>query len=296
MAAGELAKRVAVAAAGIPLGAVVIYLGGWYLAALLAAIAALGALEIYRLARRTGLEPFDQAGAAAAALLVLSAVTTSPIHAANRTWNAAVLLLLVFLGLAIWKRGPGHRPLAAVSVTLAGALFVGGTLAYTIWLREFPASAQRELVPPPGLSIAWRGTTLVAFPLAITWLNDSLAYFVGRAIGRHKLLPRVSPGKTVEGAIAGLLAGTVTAVLLGHWLLGPQVGVTASPFLWGVAGAVVASVAQLGDLAESLLKREAGVKDSGTLLPGHGGVLDRFDALFFAIPVSYWLLRWMGLH
>lgn len=294
--AGELAKRVAVATVGIPLAALVIYLGGWYLAALLALIAALGALEFYRLARATGSDPFDAAGAAASALLIVSAASTAPVVAALRTWNFAVLMLLVFASLAMWKRWPNGKPLAALASTIAGAFFVGGTLSYAIWLREWPAHSQRVVLPPPDLSLAWQGTALVAFPLLITWINDSLAYFVGRAIGKHKLIPRVSPGKTIEGSIAGLVGGIITAVVLGRMVIGPQVGIAASAVLWAGAGALVAAAAQIGDLAESLLKREAGVKDSGTLLPGHGGVLDRFDALFFAIPVAYWLLRWMGLQ
>lgn len=294
--AGELAKRVGVAIIGIPLGIFLIYLGGWYLAALLAVIAAIGTLEFYRLARATGSDPFDSAGAAASAVMVLSAASTSPVLAALRNWNAAIAMLLIFGVLAIWKRWPNGKPSAAISSTIAGVLFVGGTLSYAIWLREWPAHKQFPLLPPPDISVAWQGTALVAFPLLITWINDSLAYFVGRAIGKHKLIPRVSPGKTVEGGIAGLMGGIITAVVLGRLLLGPQLGIAASPFLWALAGAVVAAAAQVGDLAESLLKREAGVKDSGTLLPGHGGVLDRFDALFFAIPVAYWLLRWMGLR
>ena len=292
--AGELARRVAVAAVGIPLGILFIYLGGWYLAALLALIAALGALEFYRLARLSGTEPFDLAGAAGSAVLVLSAMTAAPADAPSRMWNGALLLLILFLGLAVWLRAPDQRPLYAVSATWTGAVFAGGTLAYAIWLRQYPESAGRSL-PTGQLSVAWLGTALVAFPLAITWLNDTLAYFVGRAIGRHKLMPRVSPGKTIEGAVAGLAAGVIVAALLGPWL-GPQLGVRAPVLLWAAGGATIAAVAQVGDLAESLLKREAGVKDSGTLLPGHGGVLDRFDALYFAIPVSYWFLRWLGLQ
>jgi phosphatidate cytidylyltransferase len=172
-------------------------------------------------------------------------------------------------------------------------LFVGGSLGYLVWLREFPESGRAGL---PDLSLAWRGTILVSFPLLITWLNDTFAYFVGRAFGRRKLMPSVSPGKTVEGSAAGLLAGIAVAMLLGNGILGPQLGLAATPVVWGMGGGMVAAAAQVGDLAESLLKREAGVKDSGTLLPGHGGVLDRFDALFFAVPVSYWFLRWVGLQ
>src|SRR5687767_14220605 len=292
--AGELAKRVAVAIVGIPAAILLIYLGGWYIAGLLAVLAALGTLEFYRLARTQGAEPFELAGAAAAAVLVLSAASEAPSFAAMRVLNAYIALLLLFTGLAIWRRGPQCRPLSNIAATFCGMAFIGGTLSYGVWLRAYP-DFSTQLAPLGVRSAAWQGTALVVFPLAVTWINDSLAYFVGRAIGRHKLIPTVSPGKTIEGAVAGLIGGVITAVAIGRFVLGPEVGIAASPLIWALGGAVIAAVAQVGDLAESLLKREAKVKDSGTLFPGHGGVLDRLDALFFAVPVAYWFLRWVGL-
>ncbi|HSL70534.1 MAG TPA: phosphatidate cytidylyltransferase [Longimicrobiales bacterium] len=294
--ATELAKRVAVAAVGIPFLVAVIYIGGWVFAGVLAVVAALGALEFYGLTARATIEPFRAAGAAAAALLVLTAASASPSMAANRTWNTTLALLLVFATLAILLRAPDKRPAGAIAVTVGGALYTGGTLAYAVWLRAFPESASRIALATPTLPVAWRGAALVGFPLLVTWINDTAAYFVGRAVGRRKLMPRVSPGKTVEGAIAGLLGGMLVAVWLGRSVIGPQLGITASVIWWAVGGIVVAAVGQIGDLAESLVKREAGAKDSGRLLPGHGGVLDRFDALFFAFPVAYWYLRWLGLE
>ena len=291
--AGELAKRVAVAAVGIPFAAAVIYIGGWTLAAVLAIVAALGTLEFYRLAAERSVFAFEVAGAAAAVMLVITAASAPPALAAIRMWNTALVVLLMFATLAIWQRSPDQRPMSAVAVTFAGAIFVGGTLSYAVWLRDYPNTS--VAVVPGRFSSAAQGSALLAFPMAITWINDTLAYFVGRAIGRHKLLPRVSPGKTIEGAIAGLIGGLLTAVLLGANFIGPHVGVNASLLKWALGGIIIAAVAQIGDLAESLFKREAGVKDSGKLLPGHGGVLDRFDALFFAIPVAYWYLRWLGL-
>src|SRR5690606_27760279 len=141
-----------------------------------------------------------------------------------------------------------------------------------------------------GARAAWAGRALVAYPVLLTWVNDSFAFFGGRRWGRRKLAPAVSPGKTVEGALAGLvgtaLLGAVYAGLVFQRWLGLPIGVLA-----GIGGAVVISlIAQLGDLAESLIKREAGVKDSGRIFPGHGGILDRFDALFFSIPATYWYL------
>jgi phosphatidate cytidylyltransferase len=294
--ASELAKRVAVAAVGIPFILTFIYLGGWFLGALLAVIAALGALEFFRIARKKEIEAFDEVGAVAAALIVLGAQTWGVEDAPALLWSFTIALVLFLGALSIWRRGVERKPLASVAVTVAGALFLGGTLAYAVWLREIPEQSGAVTLPTLDLSIAWRGTALVLFPLVVTWINDSMAYFVGRAIGKRKLIPRVSPGKTVEGAIAGVAGGVAVSIAWGALLIGPALGLAVSPLVWALAGAVIAVAAQIGDLVESLLKREAGVKDSGALLPGHGGVLDRFDALFFAIPVAYGLLRWMGLQ
>jgi phosphatidate cytidylyltransferase len=120
---------------------------------------------------------------------------------------------------------------------------------------------------------------------AIIWVGDSAAYYGGRAMGRHLLAPRVSPKKTVEGAVAGLLGSVIVGVIGGKWALDQE---------WTrliVLSGLTAVAGQVGDLAESVLKRSAGVKDSSSILPGHGGILDRLDSLFFAAPVFYWLLN-----
>jgi phosphatidate cytidylyltransferase len=120
---------------------------------------------------------------------------------------------------------------------------------------------------------------------AIIWVGDSAAYYGGRALGKHLLAPQVSPKKTVEGAVAGL-AGSVVAGLIGGVLVlhEPWARIAAISALTAVAG-------QIGDLAESVLKRSAGVKDSSSILPGHGGILDRLDSMLFAAPIFYWLLK-----
>src|SRR5215510_7748704 len=121
--------------------------------------------------------------------------------------------------------------------------------------------------------------------LVIVWVGDAAAYFCGRAFGRHPLAPKVSPKKTVEGAVAGLIGSAAAGIVGGVWILG-------EPWLnLLLISAVTGIVAQLGDLAESVLKRSVGVKDSSSILPGHGGILDRLDSLFFAAPIFYWFFN-----
>jgi phosphatidate cytidylyltransferase len=137
---------------------------------------------------------------------------------------------------------------------------------------------------------AWTGVALLGFPMVLTWINDSAAFFAGRAWGTKKLIPSVSPGKTVVGAIAGTLAAVVCGALIAGLVLGDAMRLPIGYLGGAVGGLLISIAAQIGDLAESLLKREAGVKDSGTFFPGHGGILDRLDALLFAIPIGYWVL------
>jgi phosphatidate cytidylyltransferase len=281
----ELTKRVAVAAIGIPLALVVLYVGGWVMAVVLAAIAAAASAELYRLARQRAIEPFVLVGCVLAALPVLFTVLApEPRAAVAWSWVVFLATSLYVATAALFRRGVARAPLAAMSVTVFGALFTGGTLACAMFLRALPVTTTAPSVQH------WVGPAFVLFPLALTWMSDTAAYFGGRAFGRRKLMPSVSPGKTVAGAVAGVVGTVAAGAVYAHFVFRGWLGVPVSAAAGGLAGLVISPVAQLGDLVESLLKREAGVKDSGGLLPGHGGVLDRFDSLFFTIPVTYWLL------
>src|SRR5687767_14854801 len=255
------------------------------MAIVLAAIAAAAAGELYRLARQRGVEPFILFGCALAALLVLSTVL-APDTSTAVGWSWVIILAAVLVAgtAALFRRGVGSAPLTVMSVTVCGALFTGGTLAYAMFLRMMEVASEAPQAQ------RWVGPAFVLFPLALTWISDTAAFFGGRAFGRRKLMPSVSPGKTVAGAVAGVLGTVVAGAVYAHFVFRGWLGVPVSAPAGALAGLIVSPVAQVGDLVESLLKREAGVKDSGGLLPGHGGVLDRFDSLFFTIPVTYWLL------
>ena len=165
-----------------------------------------------------------------------------------------------------------------MSITSFGVLYAG-LFAYIYTLRYHDYAVG-----------AGAGTALVFLPILLTWTTDVGAYAFGRMFGRKKLLPSVSPGKTVEGAVGGLGLTIVICLLYVRFILMPyaQLGLTIQG---AVLFAIVISVAaQTGDLAESLLKREAGVKDSSRILPGHGGILDRFDGLLFVMPIAFLLL------
>lgn len=282
----NLAQRIVVAAIAIPLVIGLIWLGGWPLAVALAVLGVLGTREIYDLARRQGIEPLDETGWLAAAAIPLLAYWTkgSQTRWAEPALYGAALWLMAALVVAMVRRGPGGRPLTSVSVTLFGCLYASGLLAFLIAIRHGVNAENRPA--------AYASLTL--FPLVITWICDTAAMAAGSAIGGPKLAPVLSPKKTHAGAIGGTLGGVVAAVILGKLVLNRQ-GWNFSVAQLLLLGLAVSVVGQVGDVAESLFKREAGVKDSSTLIPGHGGVLDRLDSLYFVVPAAAGLYRMFGV-
>lgn len=277
----ELARRAIVALIGAPLAIGVIWIGGAPLATMLGGLAAVGAWEFYRIAREGGNTPLTVIGVVLASLIPIGVhgavlgVLQVPIYA----W---VLAIVAVLGAAIWLRGVDGKPLGAASITVYGALYTGATLAFAYALRYHNYAVGDSA-----------GALAVLFPVVLTWASDTGAYFSGRLIGGRKLMPSVSPGKTVAGAVGAVVVTVAATYAFVQWLLIPKAQLAFTP--WGliVFGVIISVVAQIGDLAESLLKREAGVKDSGSLFPGHGGVLDRLDSLFFVLPAAYALYDWL---
>ncbi len=284
MMSAELRSRVFVTAVGIPVVVFIAYQGGWLLAGLIAAVAAVSAREFYALAAENVGRPLGWLGIPAAALLVLVAEYERTFPA----WGDRALALLMLLGLltsatVIFNRRIEEGPLRSAAATVSGALYTGGTLSFALLLRNLPEFRGTAPAAP------WEGPLLLLFPLWIVWIGDAAAYWVGKQMGRVPLARRISPGKTVEGGLAGLV-GSVAAGGLAGFVLDDFRNFPISPLAGGVIGLALGVAGQLGDLAESVLKREAGRKDSGTVLLGHGGALDRFDGLYFAIPLAYGLV------
>ena len=262
----NLALRVLVAAIGIPLVVGLIIVGGWWLVTFVALISTLGAGEFYRLSRINGTSPHRWIGIATAAAIPVAFATNITVV----PWMITGACLAAMI--AQLRNGP-DRAIASIASTALGMIYPSLFLAWLVPIRQWTVGS-----PNDG---AWLLLTIVSG----IWMCDTCAYFVGRRYGNHPLAPNISPKKTWEGAIAGLLASIVwcTAVLP------PLVG-WASPWLGAVFGVIIGTIGQAGDLGKSLLKRDAHVKDSSALLPGHGGILDRFDSISATAPAVYGLL------
>jgi phosphatidate cytidylyltransferase len=287
-AGSETLTRLAVAAVGIPVAIFAVYRGRWMLAAFLGVMAALVAHEVCRLAALRGVRPLALVSAAGAAGIV-TVYGLTPWTGPTNGYATLILsvLTLVACTAAIWTRGVAGAPLLSVAATVFAAVYAS-LLKYGVFIRHLPCDEAR----PPACSVqALDGTLLVLGPVALTWVSDTCAYFGGRAWGSRRLIPSVSPGKTVAGAISAVVGATLAGAAYAA-LVQPYLAFYRPTLVQGaLLGLLVSVVAQVGDLAESLFKRDAGAKDSGTLFPGHGGALDRFDSLLVTLPVGYVSLR-----
>ncbi len=305
----NLAARIAVAIVAIPLIVFVSLSGGFYFFGLIALISLLGLYEFYSLAKEKGISPQIVLGLIFGLFVVsvfivrrvYDLVQHSPDGIQLPTESEMILsLLLLFVPLLMVVELFRNKGSAIINTgtTVVGVLYVSLFLGSIVGLRELFASQNfptAAVLGNQGSGTAaaimqvdiWGGATIVTVFVSI-WMCDSLAYFAGRFFGRHKLFERVSPNKTWEGASAGYV-GAVAAFVISQYYFLPYLTI-GSAFM---CGSIVGVFGQLGDLAESLLKRDAGVKDSSSLIPGHGGVLDRFDSLIFVSPIIFLYLNYI---
>ena len=276
----SLASRVISALVLLPVLIVVVWWSVWSVAATAVAAAIICLLELYSAFVAGGFQPRTGLGLAIALALIL-AVAAQPLVGFELIPLVLTLAVLASL-LGELFHDSSTTALPSWALTLAGSLYIGWLVSHFILMRQL----NTPLRPAPLAALQIEsGAAWVYLTMAITFLQDTAAYFVGRSMGRHKLAPRLSPKKTWEGAVGGLI-GAVSGSLLGLVLLGLPISLGVAVLL-GVVGGVIGP---LGDLAESWIKRQVGVKDAGNIIPGHGGVLDRADSLLFTAPALYYLI------
>ncbi|HVB63556.1 MAG TPA: phosphatidate cytidylyltransferase [Nitrolancea sp.] len=276
-------RQRSISAVGIVLfAAIPAFIGGIVFAAAMLVITLISIHELLTAYRTTGYRPFRKSALVAGALFVLVGVFEPP--ASSLPWLITGFLLVSLLIPMARKTIDGA--LIDWALTFSAVMYVAVPLMFAIALRKSDGDSSQHWsnVVAGWFGSPGRGLALVGIVFAVTWLNDTAAYLAGRKFGKTKLIPSISPGKTRVGAIAGVFAGTLAGALAA-WIFGAPFNV----FVAGGLGCLLAIAGQLGDLAESLIKRNLGIKDMGNLIPGHGGMLDRIDALLFTFPVTFML-------
>jgi phosphatidate cytidylyltransferase len=269
-----LKQRLIVAILLLPVGIWVIHSGGWFFTLFIAALIGLAGWEYAQLFRACGYQPANW-------LVVVGAIALVITRLVDGFASAPGLIGLLILGgmayhLFAYERG---RDQAATdfSITLSGAIYLGWLGAYLVSIRALPDGEW------------WLLTVLCG-----VWFADSGAFFIGRRFGRRKLSPRLSPKKTWEGYFGGVVVGALCGALFGAlWGLGATRGAAINLVSGAILGLLMGVLTPLGDLGESMIKRQAGFKDSGTLFPGHGGAFDRIDSWIWAAIIGYYAIIWL---
>lgn len=266
-----MVSRIATAAIGVPALAALIWAGGLWFSVLVAFAAGVGAIELYGMARGQGRYPPP------VVVVVWSLVPVAVVHVMSGDFSPdesfKAYIAIAAVAYLVWQvqRARGRVGWTDWGVAAGIALYTGGLLAHAVLLRNLD-----------------HGREWVYLAVLVAFATDTSAFFIGRSFGRRPLAPSISPGKTWEGAVGGLVGGTVACVALAAAL---ELDLSVAQAV--VLGAVLGVVVQLGDLAESRLKRLADVKNSGWLLPGHGGILDRLDSIVPSLVVVYYSVIWV---
>lgn len=269
-----LVTRIITGVVGIVLAAFVIETGGWVFAAAVLLLSLVGWHEYARAFAHNGQPTSYFTGLLALAFMLGCAWQGS----SDEFMAVSTLVVLVVLAEAVLLHG--SFPIEGACISIAGIFYVGFAFSHLLLLR-FWGDGQMLASPVGDMSY---GCALIWIAFLGTWSSDTFAYFTGSLLGSHKLCPSISPNKTIEGFLGGLLGTTLVVTGLGIAFslpLLPMAGL----------GVGIALVATLGDLVESVIKRYTGIKDSGSLIPGHGGVLDRFDSVMFTVPLVYYFVQ-----
>jgi len=263
------ASRVITGIVLVPILLVIVWLLPYqYFMGVVALATVVGLHEFYRMAEARGARPLSKLGMALGALLIIL-----DLYGTKRfDWGPAFYItfcVITVLTARLFSSRQVEGALSDVAVTLAGLFYVALLLGFQVAIHR-----------------GYQGKYWLVFLYLVIWASDTGAYYIGTAFGKHRLYEKISPKKSIEGLIGGLLASVIIALLCKQWLV-PSLGIIEA----AVLGVVLALVGTIGDLVESLLKRSVGVKDSGTIIRGHGGILDRMDSMMFAAPVLYYYLQ-----
>lgn len=269
-----LGKRILTALIGIPIAAYVINYGEWLFAAMILMLTLLAWHEFYTMLQNKNINIYYSLG------FLLNTVIAGCAWLGNSQELVMVMFISTLLALVKVVTSGTKFTVTDATFSLLGISYIGVSFAHLLLLR-YTDSSQYISTSFGQLSA---GAAYLWLAFVGTWASDTFAYFVGTYLGRHKLCSMISPGKTIEGALGGLIGSVIAIVLLGNIF---KLSMTHSVIM----GLLVGVAAPLGDLVESAIKRFAGVKDSGRILPGHGGILDRFDSILFAVPAIYYYIH-----
>jgi phosphatidate cytidylyltransferase len=266
--------RVAASVVFIPCFIIITNSGGYYFMLLIGAVLFVGMWEFYRMMEAKGIRPYKLIGVLSALLLSWYVFLWNGIYA-----DLFLTVILVTLMCLEITRKETETATTHIATTILGVIYIGFLGSHLIMLREHPLRINLDYS---------YGASFVFLAFVVTWAGDTGAYVVGSAVGRRPLIPRISAKKTKEGSVGGLLFAVAAAIVAKE---------TFAPYLemWQavVLGVLAGVVGQLGDLFESLIKRDAEIKDTSEMIPGHGGVLDRFDSLLFTSPLIYYFIRFV---
>lgn len=293
----ELTKRLIVAAIGIPIAVFLIYSGGYLFAITVVIVSCFALFEYYKLTEKKGARPHKFTGIIASVFFQAAfffVCIDDSLPGLSFAMIIAFLLFSVFIfSSELWYNK--RNSIINTSVTITGIIYISLPLSALIGIRnihDFNWKILAGVLSDNAINIKsfqifgnfddiW-GAGLILSLFATAWISDSAAYFVGKKYGKHKLFPRVSPKKSWEGAFAAFFAGIITFFAFTK-LLAPGLALHHTIII----GIIISSIGQIGDLAESQIKRDAGSKDSSSILPGHGGFLDRFDSIIFIAPIVF---------
>jgi len=272
----SVGKRLLASAIFIPCLIVIAERGSYFFLALVDIMILVGLIEFYRMMEAKGLRPYKVVG-------IISGLALSWYVFFHQGIYANFFLSVAFMAIMVFELFRREKGLAVyhISVTIFGVFYVAWLGSHLVLLRELPNLK--------GMDYSL-GFSLVIVAFVLTWCYDTGAYFIGIWLGRHRMFPSISPSKTLEGAFGGVFF-SICGILVARWIIAPYLSL-----LHAVLLAILASVVgQFGDLVESMIKRDVKLKDSSTTIPGHGGVLDRFDSLLFTVPLLYYLFKYFIL-